>query len=155
MKLLKSVLYLLGLITVGIVSALAGKYLSWGGQTDEYEKYGFQIASVAGSWVSALATLAAVIAAMYALWAQIRESRSLAAKERLASVLHSRGACFNHSMSVINQLRGRLTFIQRTIVEGSVRRLPYQQMRISFRPCLTNCLIGNTFIIFQGRSLMQ
>jgi len=80
MKILISVLYLLGLITAGIVSALAGKYLSWGGQADEYEKYGFQIASVAGSWVSALATLAAVIAAMYAVWAQIRESRRLAAE---------------------------------------------------------------------------
>jgi len=118
MKLLIGILYLLALIMVGTVSALAGKYFSWGGQTDEYEKYGFQIASVAGSWVSALATLAAVIAAMYAVWAQIRESRRLAAEERIASIFHSRGACFSHSMAVINQLRGRLKFIQRTIIEG-------------------------------------
>lgn len=70
-----------------------------------------------GAWVSAFATFAAVLVALWAAKKQADEARQLAVDLARDERGQDAVRCLHHSMAVVNDLRGRVTSIRKLLTE--------------------------------------
>jgi len=93
---------LLSLSSVGI-----GVWLGAIHTAEDLDMFTLSLLSVIGSWLSGVATLVAVVVALY-----------IANKQLRTTYLYDSVRVMHHAMMVVNDLRGRLLYFRTTLVEG-------------------------------------
>lgn len=106
-----------GLVIVAVAFGL-GMWSAAAHTADDLDKFGFQLWTLVGTWVSGLATLAAVIAALVIAHRQAEISNNQIAEQRLTDHVDEGVRCLHHSMLVVNDLRNRVPYLKKCLVEG-------------------------------------
>lgn len=89
------------------ISLTAGLWLGAARTAEDLDKFVLPLLSMLGGWVSGIGSLAAVGVALYIAGIQIRDAR-----------VQDAVRCIHHAMALINDLKSRVKYLQRTLVEG-------------------------------------